>query len=89
MYMDENLGLGRKDMKETFVQYNLLLYNIIFFYLVHILVKQSGIQGLLAMTLLFLLPCILPLFPFWHLLRGSVEHSLRSIDPASALVVLS
>lgn len=62
MYMDENLGLGVKDWKDIFVQYSVILYNIIF-KLEHILVKQSGIQGLLASTPLFLLPCILH-FPF-------------------------
>ena len=43
MYMDENLGLGVKDWKDIFVQYNVILYNIIF-KLVHILVKV-GFRG--------------------------------------------
>ena len=30
MYMDENLGLRVKDWKDIFVQYNVILYNIIF-----------------------------------------------------------
>lgn len=81
MHMDEDLGLGVKDWKDTFVQYSVVLYNIIF-KLVHILVKQSGIQGLLASTPLFLLPFLVPL-------RVPTEHSLRNTDPASALVILS